>query len=457
MLSAGNGRAGIFNRTFIAVCTCFWLCSLSVEVLSSAAAASPTQIEGVRMWRSPESTRLVFDLSGTVEHKIFSLDNPRRLVIDIQGAVIKTGLDKLSLKDTPVDRVRSAAKKGGDLRIVLDLQQQVSPRSFTLPPNGQYGHRLVVDLHDANIKTVKTVENAVSRDKERNIIVAIDAGHGGEDPGALGHRGVHEKHVVMSIARELKRQIDATKGFRAELIRKGDYYIPLKKRPSLARDKRADLFISVHADGFKNSRPRGASVLALSTRRATSEVTRYLEQRENNADLIGGVDTVDIKSKDKGLAKVLLDLSMSAKLESSLEVGEKVLKEMGRIAKLHKKEVEPASLAVLKSPDIPSILVETGFITNPQDRKLLMQKSYQRKMAAAILAGVKNYFTEHPPEGSWLAANRNKIDRTYVIGRGDTLSDIALRHKVSVKRLMSYNGLKNSRIKRGQRLKIPAS
>ncbi|UTW45189.1 N-acetylmuramoyl-L-alanine amidase [bacterium SCSIO 12696] len=428
-----------------------------VLLLCSVASVAST-LDGVRVWRSPDNTRLVFDLSAAVEHRIFTLENPSRLVIDIENATSKARFDKLPLANTPVSAIRSAAKKGGDLRVVLDLGSVVSPRSFTLKPNKQYGHRLVIDLYDKAkaAKTVKTVSDAV-KNKERDIVIAIDAGHGGEDPGALGKRGIHEKHVALAISKQLERIVDRTPGFRGELVRTGDYYIPLKKRRDIAHRMRADLLVSVHANSFTSPKPRGASVYVLSTKGATSEMARYLARKENSSDLIGGVENVSLKDKDDDLARVLLDLSMDATLNSSLDVASEVLKGMGRISKLHQKNTEQANFVVLRSPDMPSILVETGFISNPSDRKLLVQSSYQKKMAGAIFTGIESYFHKRPLEGTWLAANRNKVERTYVIGRGDTLSEIAQRHKVSVKRLMSYNGLKNSRIRMGQRLKIPAS
>ena len=423
-----------------------------------AASASAATVQDVRMWRSPERTRLVFEVSGPVQHKVFVLQSPRRLVIDIEKIRFDASFQQLDFSNTPVARIRKGVRDGGDLRVVLDLKEAVTPRSFSLKPNELYGDRLVVDLYDVAPATKKTVADAVAADRSmRDVIITIDAGHGGEDPGSLGAIGVPEKKVVLSIAKRLKSIIDAEPGFRGELTRKSDYYIAVQKRSELARKMRADLLISVHADGFKNSRPRGASVYTQIQRRAVREKGRYLSERERRADLLGGVESVSIKDKDDMLAGVLLDLSMTAALSSSAEIAGEVLKSIGGIAKLHKKQVVQQSLGVLISPDIPSILVEVGFMTNRKDARLLVKPDYQKKMARAIFDGVHRYFNDHPPEGSWLAANRNRGDRTYVIARGDTLSGIAQRYNVSVKRLMSYNGLKSTRIKRGQRLKIPTS
>lgn len=421
--------------------------------------AQAAVVEGVRLWRAPDHTRLGFDLSGPVNHNIFSLDDPRRLVIDIDNARLPGDVPDLGLADTPIAGVRSAPRNGTDLRVVLDLEKAINPRSFSLRGNEQYGDRLVVDLYDMEAKRSKTLRDYMDMESsQRDILIGIDAGHGGEDPGAIGPNRLHEKQVVLAISRELKRLADAEPGFKAVLIRTGDYYIPLRKRTDLARSARVDVFVSIHADAFKSPAARGASVFALSPSGATSETARYLAERENRADLIGGVGTVKLSDKDSMLASVLLDLSMTATLNSSLEVGEEVLKAMGGIARLHKKQVEQAGFVVLKSPDIPSILVETGFISNPTEARQLSNAAYQRRMADAIFSGVRRYFYAKPPLGTWVAANQHRgADRVYTIGRGDTLSDIAQRHDVSVDAIVRYNEMKSTVIRVGQRIKIPAS
>ncbi len=421
-----------------------------------AGTTSAATVHDVRMWRSPERTRLVFEVSGPVEHKVFVLQNPRRLVIDVENISFDTSLQKLDFSPTPIARLRRGVRNGRDLRIVLDLKEDITPRSFSLKPNDLYGDRLVVDLYDVAPATNKTVANIITTSHlNRDIIVAIDAGHGGEDPGSPGAVGVPEKKVVLEIAKALKEIVDAQPGFRGELTRKGDYYISVNERSALARKMRADLLVSVHADGFKNSRPRGASVYTQVQRRAAREKGRYLSDRDRREDLLGGVESVSIKDKDDMLAGVLLDLSMTAALSGSAEVAGEVLQSIRQIAMLHKKQVAQKSLGVLISPDMPSILVEAGFITNHKDARLLVKSSYQKKMARAIFSGINRYFDTHPPEGTWLAANQKQAGRTYVISRGDTLSEIAQRYNVSVRQLMSHNGLKNTRIKLGQRLKIP--
>ena len=369
-------------------------------------------INSVRVWRAPDHTRLVFDLSGPVEHKLFTLQSPNRLVIDIEKTRLKAKLAELNLKDSPIKQVRSAARNGKDLRVVLDLSQKIKPRSFVLRKHAGKSDRLVVDLYDINkTQTVKTVEQVTKPQTRRDIIIAIDAGHGGEDPGALGpkigRRKLREKDVVLAISKELAAMINREPGYRAELVRTGDYYIPLSKRRNIAREKRADLFVSIHADAFTNPKANGASVFALSRRGATSETARFLAKQENEADLIGGVGSVSLDDKDEVLRGVLVDLSMTATLSSSLQVGEQVLKQMDSVARLHKPHVEQAGFAVLKSPDVPSILVETGFISNPGEAKKLSTSKYRKQMANSVFRGIKKYFYRYPPAGSYVAWKKN--------------------------------------------------
>jgi N-acetylmuramoyl-L-alanine amidase len=318
----------------------------------------------------------------------------------------------------------------------------------------------VIDLYDINAAAVvkKIVEKPKSQN--RNIVIAIDAGHGGEDPGASGPRRLREKNVVLAISKELAAQINRTPGFKAVLVRTGDYYIPHKKRRDIAREKRADLFISIHADAFKSPKPFGASVFALSRRGATSETARYLAKRENESDLIGGYGSVSLDDKDKVLAGVLVDLSMTATLNSSLDVGRVVLGKLGRVAPLHKKRVEQAAFAVLKSPDVPSILVETGFISNPSEAKKLATKKYRKKLAQAVFSGVKEYFGKNPPADSYLASKQGSPAQSkpkeYVIARGDTLSKVARQFNSSVTELRTLNKLPTTVVKIGQRIKVPA-
>ncbi len=438
--------------------------ALVVLVLATAGFSLPalaTEVIDVRLWRAPDHTRVVFDLSGAIEHSILQLDNPTRVVVDINDVKLKGALNDLPLENTPIERVRSGIRKGNDLRIVFDLRAKVTPKSFALDPNERTGHRLVLDLFDDAVDNTKQPETedltpaTKSVDElagRRDIIIAIDAGHGGEDPGASGPKKLREKDVVLKIARKLHARLAKTPGFQPVMIRDGDYYVSLAGRRDLARKAQADLFVSIHADAFNQASANGASVYVLSTRGATSTAAQYLADRENAADLVGGVRLSD---KDDVLAGVLTDLSMTATLDTSLSLGRDVLEEVDKIAKLHKRKVEQAGFAVLKSPDIPSILVETGFISNPGEAQKLATGAYQDKMARAMQMGIQEWFTTHPPAGTLLAWQRSQRTREYVIVSGDTLSEIAERHRVSVSSLKSSNGLKSNTIRVGQKLIIP--
>ena len=449
-------------------------------------AFAASQVRSVRLWRAPDNTRLVFDLSGPVQHSVFTLQSPDRLVIDINGATLGGALN-IPTANTPITSMRSAQRTPDDLRVVIDLKKAVTPKSFTLAPNAQYGNRLVVDLYDnpadANptpsvADTPATVAPAtpavpVSPSKpeiklppvpngKRDIVVVIDAGHGGEDPGASGSRGEKEKNVVLSIAKELQRQVNAEKGYRAELTRTGDYFIPLRKRTEIARAKGADLFVSIHADAAPSSAAFGASVFALSDRGATSETARWLADSENRSDLIGGAGAVSLDDKDRMLAGVLLDLSMTASLTSSLNVGQKVLTNIGRVTSLHKSRVEQAGFMVLKSPDIPSILVETGFISNSAEASKLQGASHQQALARSITAGVKQFFQQNPPQGTYIAWLRDNGKlamgpREHTVRPGESLSMLSARYDMSMAALRSANNLSSDELRIGQQLKIPSA
>jgi N-acetylmuramoyl-L-alanine amidase len=422
-------------------------------------------VEGIRLWHAPESSRLVFDLDSAAEHRIFSLRSPDRLVIDIDNSKMLAAIKDLPTSTGPVKIIRWGARDKTSLRVVLDLREPVEVKSFPLVPNNQYKHRLVIDLYPKNqlIKPALVSKPVIDAIKAtpgmRDIIVAIDAGHGGEDPGAIGHGGVYEKKVVLSIAKKLEQYLIREKGFQAALIRTGDYYVGLRDRTKRAREANADLFISIHADAFSSPRAKGSSVFALSKRGATSEAARWLADKENSSDLIGGVGALSLDDKDDVLAGVLLDLSMTASLGMSLGIGQTILNSMGGVSKLHKRRVEQAGFAVLKSPDIPSLLIETGFLSNPGEARKLKTSAYQKQMAKAIFSGIREYFQQSPPPGTYLASIKNKVNnlKRYVIAPGDTLSMIALRHDTSMNSLKKLNGLKSSSLRVGQVIKVPAS
>lgn len=431
---------------------------VSISLLALSLVGIPAvhgaEVQGMRLSRSADYTRLVLDLSSPVSHKIVALQNPSRLVIDIPDSRLLASLSDAELANTGIKRVRSGVRNGDDLRIVLDLQSDAKPRSFLLKKSGAKADRLVVDLHGKAAGSVKSA--AAAAQQRRDIVIAIDAGHGGQDPGALGPKRVQEKQVVLGIAKKLAAKLKAAAGYKPVMVRTGDYYIGLDKRRKIARSKRPDLFVSIHADAFSSPKVSGSSVFALSQRGATSTTARFLAASENKADQIGGVV---LKDKDDVLAGVLFDLSMTANLDASLSAGDYVLQSMSKISRLHKRRVEQANFVVLRSPDIPSILIETGFISNPQEARKLSDAKYQGKMASAIYQGLMQYFESNPPEGSLVAwrVRNNGAPRQYVVARGDTLSEIAQRYRVPVSSIQRRNGLKGNAIRIGQKLQIPTS
>jgi N-acetylmuramoyl-L-alanine amidase len=412
--------------------------------MAIAHAHAAITVTAARVWPSAEYTRITLESAKPITHKMVMLKNPDRLVLDLNevelGPALKTLTDKILSGDPYIKQVRVGNFKPGVVRMVVDLKSEIKPEIFQLPPAGEYKHRLVLDIYppldplmamlDQRDKPAETAPPAdatasqeapatdtpalpdtanlppevkpqeikpqLSPNKEdiRLLTIAIDAGHGGEDPGARGANGSFEKHITLSIAKKLKALIDAEPNMRGVLTRDGDYFIPLHGRVVKARKVNADLFVSIHADAFTRPEARGSSVFALSERGATSASARYLAKKENESDLIGGVSLDD---KDPYLARTLLDLSQTATINDSLKLGKAVLGHIGEINTLHKRSVEQAGFAVLKSPDIPSILVETAFISNPEEERKLNDDAYQDRLANAILSGIKRYFSSNPP------------------------------------------------------------
>lgn len=489
----------VFFRWLSAVCC--------LGIVLVAQVAQSATVNGVRVWRAPDHTRIVLDLDAPVQHSLTLAGNPDRIILDVPNSKLVGDLAKLPLADTPVLVIRSYVHNKTDLRLVLDLKAKVAPNSFSLKASAGMHDRLVIDLYDEITPAVAATQSSTptatpsgSSNKavatkpvekpeatntkpaapsgastaaakptasadlsgKRFIVIAVDAGHGGEDPGAIGPNRIREKEVTLSIAKELVAAINAQPGFTGKLTRTGDYFIPLKKRRDLARNMKADLFVSIHADAFTKASARGASVFALSQNGATSETARFLAQRENESDLIGGVGDISLDDKDQVLAGVLVDLSMTATLNSSLQVGHHVLNSMGGIAHLHKRHVEQAGFMVLKSPDVPSILVETGFISNPEEARKLATPAYRKQMAHSVFKGIKQHFYQHPPAGTYVAAQVESgaikhIERQHTVAAGDSLSGIAARYGVSSQRLMQYNNMRTTTVKLGQTLKIPAT
>ncbi len=426
---------------------------ISILLLLCTAANAGSTVEKVRIWSEKNKTRVVLDLSRSVDHNIFTLRSPHRLVIDLKDSRLATSLTKMPKGAGTVRSIRSAVRSNGQLRVVLDLTESVRSRSFRAGPNSEYGDRLVIDLARAgNLQPVKRASESYR--PGRDIVVAIDAGHGGYDPGAIGRRS-KEKDIVLSISKELARRIDAEPGMTAVLIRNRDVFVDHRDRIAMARNKKADLFISVHADAFDDPRANGASVFALNLKRASDEAARQLELRDKTAVSVGGVSLHD---KDEVLASVLFDLSQNAALSASLDVGTRVSREMGKVAKMHSKEIKQKSLGVLTAADMPSILVETGFISNRSEENKLRDKGHQRRLANAVLAGVRSYFYTNPPSDTQIAMNlrREPSQRVrHVISRGDTISEIAERYNVSPAALRRANKLSTNKIRVGQTLNIP--
>jgi N-acetylmuramoyl-L-alanine amidase len=371
---------------------------LTTVLLQSAFAVD---VRDVRLWAGPESTRVVVDLSGSAQHSLLVLHNPERVVLDVSGARLGRGAH-VPAGAGAVRRVRMSRSSSGNLRVVLDLARPIQAKSFLTTPNAHYGYRLVIDLggaaRAARVDQPIKVKHAPA--DARDLIIAIDAGHGGEDPGAIGKNGTREKDVVLGIARELAARINAEPGMRAILTRSGDYFVPLRDRMRRARAQQADLFVSIHADSIRDRSIDGSSVYILSQRGATDEASRWLAERENASDLIGGVSLDD---KDDVLASVLLDLSQSASLNASHEAAERVLHRLTQAGEVRKHEVQQARFMVLKSPDIPSMLVETAYISNPQEEQRLRMPGHQAQLAAAIHQGVHDYFYANPPMGTRIA------------------------------------------------------
>ncbi|MBE0469514.1 MAG: N-acetylmuramoyl-L-alanine amidase [Methyloprofundus sp.] len=440
-------------RKFIILCL---LLILNISVVFAA----QIKVQKLRIQSTNDNTRLVFDVSSMPEYQIFQLTNPDRLVIDFNDTFLEKSLAQLPKNHPILAGLRTGHRNKKDLRVVIDLQSKVAPKSFILKANNKYGPRLVIDLPVKSTKPLakKQVSKVLKTDlgKGQLFVVAVDAGHGGKDPGARGTHGTLEKQVVFEIAQKLTSLINKQPGMKAVMVRKGDYFVPLAERIKIARKANADLFVSIHADAFNNPDVTGASVFTLSRRGATSVAAGWLANHENAADLVGGISLDD---KDDILASVLLDLSQTAAQDISQLVAKEVLNNFGRIGELHSDTVQKAGFMVLKSPDIPSILVETAFISNPQEERRLKSGTYQLKMAQAIQQGIVSYAKNHNVA---LATSLNKPEHNspeapvHKISRGETLLGIALKYGVTLDQLKQANMLVSSNsIKVGQILSIP--
>jgi N-acetylmuramoyl-L-alanine amidase len=439
-----------------------------VSLLVTGWAAGAATVENVRAWSGPEGTRVVLELSGPVEHRVFALADPDRVVIDLPKTSAAPGLALTEPKGA-VMALRAGARSGGELRLVLELNEAAKPKTFLLTPHEQYGHRLVIDLPPVQATPIVRRVPQPSTDRGRDVVVVIDAGHGGEDPGASGRGGAREKDVVLAIARKLATEVNNQPGMRAALVRDGDYFVSHRKRMEIAHQARADFFISIHADSYRSADAKGATVYVLSDKGATDEAALRLAQRENASDLIGGVSLAD---KDQLLARVLLDLSQSAALNASTAAGQRLIRRMSAVTAMRRREVQQAPFLVLKSPDIPSVLVETAYISNPREEASLRSAKYQSALAAALRQGIVDYFAANPPADSYFASHTPAapapaaITATsattaapapvrHVIARGETLSEIAERYRVSSASIRRTNSLRTDVLRVGQVLTIP--
>ncbi len=483
-------------------------CVLIFLFSTAMALAAPVSINGMRIAQEENNTRLVFETNGTVVFKSFQLHQPERLVIDLGHTDIKTSLNDAALNQTPIQKIRTGADKQNNIRMVMDLKNAVTAHVFTLPASNQYGPRLVVDLvpamatanssesskatnntentnpnaqksqnlplpHVAELSNIKppappagktTLFNKIpsplplvpqislqAKPKNvRDVIVVIDAGHGGHDAGAIGSNGTHEKDVVLGIAKALARQISDQTGMRAVLTRDDDTFIPLRERLRLARKGNADMFLAIHADAYKSPYSAGASVFALSRKGASSEAARWLAEKENYSEL-GGTTVAD---KNPLLFSVLLDLSQTGTIRESLKLGSDMLQEIGKMTRLHHNYVEQAPFVVLKSPDIPSLLIETGFISNPNEESKLKDPDYQNKLARAMLVGIRQYFILNPPPDSYFALHQQSA-ATHIVQAGETLASIAKKYKVDLRGLEKMNRLSHQSLELGQVIYLP--
>ena len=427
------------------------LCALLLNLPAYAQNA----IDGLRIWPSPTNTRLVFDLKNNPEFSYFTLHNPERLVIDIDDTRNDFDFASIDNDSQLVKKIRySKAKNKKAVRVVIELTKKLETTVFSLPPTAPYGDRLVVDLTDDKAVS-PVILDAKTASSERNIVVVIDAGHGGEDPGSIGSAGSYEKNVTLSIAKFLQDMINQEPGMQAVMTRTGDYYISPNKRPEIARKHKADLLISIHADAFVTPQPSGASVWVLSMSRANSELGRWMENTEKHSELLGGAaEIIQDTASELYLTQALLDMSMDHSLTTSYDLSRDVIAQMRNITKMHKKVPQAASLAVLTAPDIASILVETGFISNPGEEKNLNNNRHRQNLAKSIFDGVRQHFKRSPPDGS-LWAKLKKQQRTHMVRSGESLSLLAQRYNVDLGQLKKVNNLSSDIVRIGQVLTIP--
>lgn len=428
--------------------------------------ASAAKLTDIHVATNAISKNLVLEVDNNINYRWFVLKNPDRLVIDLDNTKLLVKLNTINFAGTPIRAVRAGTSKTQALRLVFELSQPLKLQVSTQlllgknkqiiihlldKPVGEIAAKIpITPVADELKPTAPTMSSSAIG--HRKVVVVIDPGHGGKDPGAIGVRGTREKDVVLAISKNLANLLNSTPGYSGILTRDGDYFIELRQRMKLARKDKADMFIAVHADAFINNEASGSSVFALSAHGASSEAARWLAERENYSEL-GGVNLNQLNDKNNMLRSVLIDLSQNATIGASLQLGSALIHSLGQINKLHRGRVEQAPFMVLKSPDIPSVLVETGFLSNYQEEQNLRSPAYQQQVARAMYQGIMNYFQQNPPEGSYIAANTKP--QSYIVARGDTVASVAQRFKTTVAALKTMNNLSSNTLTLGQTLLIP--
>lgn len=428
-----------------------WICAALWHVDTFAANTLST----IRVATENANTRVVIETTSMPEYSYFSLQKPTRLVVDFRESKSELDLNALSFDKTHVKRIRySGPKQKTSVRLVLELEDGLDITVFPLPADNNAKHRLVIDAVDPSSPQQPVIVMS-ERSEERDILIAIDAGHGGMDPGSVGPSGTFEKDITLSIAKYLQALIEQEKGLSSVMTRSGDYYIRPERRPWIAREKKADLLVSIHADAFTSPEPRGGSVWILSKRRADNELGRWIENSERHSELLGGAaEVITDKASERYLAETIINMTMDAQIVMSDSLSQVVIKEMRKVTRMHKSKRQTASLAVLTAPDIPSILVEVGFISNPQEEKNLNWGEYRQRLAQAMFKAIRDYMRQDPPDGT-LWAKEKRQTRRHEVQSGESLSLLAKRYRVSVEQIKQANNLSSDQVRIGQMLVIP--
>jgi N-acetylmuramoyl-L-alanine amidase len=428
---------------------------LALFVSVTAYALVQSNITGIRISPSNDNTRIVVDISQPTSFSYFNLQSPERLVIDFKDTNRKFNFSKVGNSGNLIKKIRdSRPKLATDMRMVIELNKDIDAQLYSLEPSADFGYRIVIDLNDPNPTPVVTSTAAPKRDKD--IIIVIDAGHGGVDPGSIGPKGTYEKNITLSISKMLEKRINEEAGLRAIMTRHGDYYISPNDRPDFATKENADLLISIHADAFTTPQPRGGSVWVLSKGRADSELGRLLERTERNSELLGSAaDVIGDRDTERYFAETIFNMSMDLSRASSYDISSKVIKEMRKVTRMHKKVPQSASLAVLTAPETPSILVEVGFISNPQEEKNLNWRAYRQQLADSLFKSIQLFFRNAPPEGTLWAQERDSQPRKHKVKSGESLSLLAQRYNVDLDSLREVNNIKGDLVRIGQTLTIP--